>query len=290
MTKNIDLLILSSKQEIYSNQRFLQESSTLGLNCVIKNPFNMAIPPNSVSCPKYILLRTLGHQFDDFDLCLARTFNNSIVSNPIESINKLRDKLNQFIFFKQNNFPFVPTLSLRGKPTHTELELFIKDNQSNKFIVKTERGHKGIGVNLVNGIDSLLSILETFHAINDQKFIIQPLIENAIEYRLFYINKKLEYIINKDHSSSFKHNSQYCEFKRVYNHNEIKSIIKTGDKVASLIDHDYLAIDIISDESKHYILEVNLSPAFKELEHITSDNIANKILINLLNKKSSPGD
>ena len=107
---------------------------------------------------------------------------------------------------------------------------------------------------------------------------------------MFYINKKLEYIITKDNSSNFKNNSQYCEFKIVKNNNEIKSIIKTADQVVSLIDHDYLAVDIISDESKHYILEVNLSPAFKELERITSENIANKILINLLNKKSSPGD
>ena len=65
--------------------------------------------------------------------------------------------------------------------------IFLSLPKGRCFILKTNRGNRGLGVNIVRGKDSLFSFLETFWAIKDQRFVLQPYINGAKEFRVFLL-------------------------------------------------------------------------------------------------------
>lgn len=284
-----EVLVLSDHPELHSSQRLVEEIRKKGLSVDFLNPYTYALELDGSLEKKSHLLglhRLTGIRHGDYDLSVAQSLENSgaKICNSIEAFHLLRGKERQALFFARNNFPFIPTYSFRGRPSSERLEgiqQFFKRNgfDSDQFVLKTLRGNQGIGVNLVRGLDSLSSLLETFWAIQDQDFLIQPFIKIDEEYRIFSIAGKIEGALHrKPASGEFRSNSARGEGSAL-------SPTLLPEKIHSLTHElwkkskaSYAGIDLLKKGEEFLIIEYNLVPGFHQMEQLTQKNIAAKIV------------
>ncbi len=283
-------LIISEKKDIYSVQRLKAELERLNHDVDFRHPFQSAsiiIGSNSPIEKKYDLVfnRISGVRFDDFDLDLQRTYEklNSLALNPSYALKELRDKTSQLILLNDLNAPIIPSLFLRGKIDKNDLlEKLSQINAKHEFIVKTQRGNQGLGVNLLRGLDSLLAFLETFWAIGDQRLIIQPMIKFKKEMRLFFV--KGEFIAGLEktlsYKNGFKSNSNEAISKNLNLKNIDSSLINDAKNIMDKLDLFYAGLDYaLTENGEIKLLEINPCPGFEILENVSSKNMAQEIVI-----------
>jgi RimK family alpha-L-glutamate ligase len=289
-----------------SSKRFIEEANKMDIPMKILNPYDSSLLFNqsNLSFPENNFLTTKGHSslfglhrctgtnFDDFDLLFSQSLLNKgikIYNNP-SSIKKIRGKDNQLLFFLQNSLPHIPTLCFKGRPQKEIIEkltdYFRPFQHKEKFVLKTTRGNRGLGVNLINGKSSLFSILETFWAMKDQRFILQPFIESFEEYRVFIIkNKFLGAIKKKTDPSSFDFRKN-CErshgaLKFLKSENLSPTIRDLSEKTFKEAGCLYLGLDIILTNDGPLLLEINTVPGFAQLETVSEQNVAKEIIMTL---------
>jgi len=297
------LLILTQNPGIYNNTRLAQEAKNLGLTCQFLNVYDSFLPcpnPSSLalkarSWQEFIVMHRQSGRIDDqFDILFSKYLQTQQVkiSNPPEALEQLKNKEFQTLFFAQHGLPTVPTFSLRGKIGLEVLSQQISHWRCDRFIVKTVLGQKGIGVTLVNGEESLVSLLSTLQAIGDQRFLIQPFIEDSREVRFFMIKNRPLVVFEKLRKSGFKNNLAYSEIKQVpadlLSCDLFMAMQKIVDKILSVVKLDYCAIDFIFSNHKEallYLLEVNLSPGFEGPEQHFGINMARSILQTIADTK-----
>jgi ribosomal protein S6--L-glutamate ligase len=281
------IIIISESPDLYTTKRLLHEATKQKIAANYVNPYkNTLVFKNKDSFENNLssvcFHRTTGIRYDDQDLTLSRYYKylGHQISNPIEHLEKFRNKDTQSIFFIEHNFSSIPTISTRGNVDNDNLEKFFSISKNQKYILKMNRGNQGIGVNFINGNKSLQSILETFSALNDQKFIIQPYIEQKTELRVFIIKNKIIAIIEKTiNKNEFRGNSKRSKAKVI---KELpKNIIDEVIRISKLSQLDYCGIDILITGKKYYFLEVNAVPGFKQIEELSSINIAKELILAL---------
>lgn len=288
MYKN--LIILSESSNLYSTKRFLEEGKKLKQNAKNINPFlsesiKLNLTPQISNT--LILNRISGVRYDDFDLTylMAHKLKQSKISNPLNSILTFRNKDSQLLRLSTLNLPIIPTIIFRGEINSAVKKELMKLNQKELYVLKTVRGNRGIGVSNIVGISSLFSVLETFHAMKDQRFLIQKFINIKKEYRVLLTRNKILGILEKNPTQiDFRRNSSRSEFKlckRLPQNLENLLLLKMTD-----LDLDYAGIDLYIDENDHFgIIEVNIVPGFEAMEERLKINIAREIIIESCNLK-----
>ena len=282
-----EIVVLSESPDQYSTKRLLTEAQKLKFICQWINPYQFFIDHNSKE-PKYqsfIFHRTSGTRYDDYDLVVSQHLlnQNQIITNPLEAIKVFRQKDQQATFFAQNKLNFIASLSYRGELTEEFWNNIFKLSKKEKYILKMNRGNQGIGVNYIEGKKSLKSILETFHAIKDQRFIIQPFIEHIKEWRVFIIRGEVYAAIEKtiNEKVDFRGNSKRSSGKLIKKlPPDLEQLALIGFKHSKL---DYAGIDILEDSKEEYlILEINAIPGFKQVEELSKLNIAKELIANFI--------
>ena len=299
-------LILTQNNKSTSSKRFTEEAKKMNLTVRLENPFNHSLlfDPSQIRLPQWPSLqekavssffglhRCTGTNFDDFDFIFSESLIRlgARVENSPPSMKKLRGKDNQLLFFSEHNLPHIPTICLRGRPQEghlKELESYFGHFQSKeKYVLKTTRGNRGLGVNLINGRDSLFSILETFWAMQDQRFILQPFIESFEEYRIFIIKNKLLGAIKKT-GPSFDFRKNY-ERAQAFNFLKPESLMLEIRELAELAIKKsgclYLALDILLTKDGPLIIEMNTVPGLENFEKISGINVAKETILSLINE------
>ncbi len=285
------IILTAENPQLYSSQRLFEEAKNLGLIFEHLNPLQSKIKlcredgQQRREQDTLCLHRSTGIRFDDFDLCLARQLQTEGASiiNPLETITMLRDKLSQHLFFFNHQIPAIETYALRGRIDSDEIssiaDQFSKKSKTEKYIVKTERGNKGIGVNLLESKRSLLGLLETFWGMQDQRFIIQPYLPGD-EYRVLIINGDVSGIILKEtKNDQYRKNANRASGEYRLPHQVPSAVLdvaldcfkKTGAVVAG--------IDLIENEFGIFVLECNLVPGFELMENLSKKNHAQEIIL-----------
>lgn len=286
--KNKRIIIASESPELYTSKRLLFEAKKLRLKAEWFNPYQhiFSIQSDDFSLVKelgYYFHRTSGTRYDDFDLSVSSHHEHLgfKIINPIKTLTTFRNKDQQSLFFSTNQLPLINTICYRGLLTPLYLEQIIALSSNQKYIIKMNRGNQGIGVNLINGAQSLKSILETFHAIKDQKFIIQPFIEHQKEWRVFIIRQEIIGIIERTITpEDFRGNSKRSNGKWLKKiPAKIASEILRGTKLGQF---DYCGVDLIVNGDEFTILEFNPVAGFSQLEELSGINIAKELLTRLL--------
>lgn len=283
-------IIISDHPELYSSKRLAEEIENKNCRATFLNPYDSAIAlgkkVSDQKTPTFVFHRTTGIRHADFDLSVALALENegAQIYNSLQSFFKLRGKERQAIFLSKHQIPFIPTYSFRGRPTIerlNEIQRFFEELNFNneQYILKTVRGNQGIGVNLIRGKDSLSSLLETFWAIQDQDFLIQPFIQIDEEFRIFSVLGKIEGALHrKPIPGEFRSNSARGEGENI-NPSLLPSklhemIYKLYEKSGCL----YAGIDLLKKDDQFLIIEYNLVPGFHQMEQVTKKNIAKKII------------
>ncbi len=277
------IIYLSPNSDTYFARRFFEECERDGLEVDIINPFQSVISPLDIHPSRcFLMFRTSGIYFDDYDLEMSKIlYPNADTWNPLSAIHLTRTKMRQLRFFMKHGLSHVPTLSLRGRMdesmTRSVDEFAERFNPEHQWIFKLNRGQQGIGVNRIDGREKLMSWLETFWAMKDQDFLIQPYIEALNEYRCFFIKKTNQIWwlkrVGHEGKSNFAQGGN-AELVSI----PPKTVEEEAHRLIQLSGCEYGAIDILWTGTEAKILELNSQPGIEQLEQITQANIMKKLL------------
>lgn len=279
MAKN-NIIIASLNPNLYTTKRMMEEAVKLKHSPIYMNPYQFHITQQKTILEGHYYHRTTGTNYDDFDLLVSKhhELQGMKVTNPIERLKLFRSKDLQAMFFNEHNLPAIKTLMYRGD-MNTNLEQVIeKLSRDGKYILKMSRGNQGIGVNYLEGQKSLQSVLETFNAMKDQKFLIQPYLSHKKEWRLFIIRGEIIACIEKNLSKEdFRGNAKRSHGKILKKiPAEMQSIAINAFNFSGL---DYAGVDILlTDKEELLILEINPIPGFEQAEELSGKNIARELI------------
>lgn len=277
-------------------KRLLEECKNLGFKSHIIETRNLVFNGTTQYLPDLVINRSTSLNFDDLDLSLLRYFEAQKIEcrNSLKSFELLRNKERQLMELSLLKIATPPSLHLRGSLDENKLmaieqqikkwqQLNIVDKKySDHYVLKTLRGNKGIGVNLIRGFDSLSSILETFWAIGDQRLILQPFLHHTKEYRYFYLKNHPSFLIEKTcKDNSFRANANRTKTKWLKKiPKELLPIVEISEKVASHCNLNYAGFDYWQTSNGEIILgEVNPVAGFENIEELTGENIASMLIV-----------
>ncbi len=289
MKKKTFGLITSAKSN-YSLQRILEEAKSLKFRPVVLNVKDLVYMLHTNYPCDFVINRSTGLAFDDLDMALLRQFEGQKTTchNGSFAFEHLRNKDRQLIELKNQNFNPPPSIFLRGAIDEKILIPLLNnwrehnDFEQYAYILKTQRGNKGIGVNLIRGNDSLFSILETFWGIGDQRFILQPYIPHKREYRLFVIKGAEPIFIEKTKSQDFRSNAARSKttYLRTFKEKPFKQMLEVANKAMDAFHLSYAGFDFFEANSGEiYLCEINPVPGFENIEKLTGKNIARELLL-----------
>jgi RimK family alpha-L-glutamate ligase len=285
--KKKTIIVASESVELFTTKRLMTEATNLGFKTTWLNPYQHLLTclqtPQPIDSTSLYFHRTSGIRYDDFDLLVTEHHQDLgfTVTNPLHSLELFRDKGRQALFFGRHQLPQIDSLSFRGEISESYLEAIKEMAPHEKYVLKMTRGNQGIGVNLVNGLQSLKSLLETFCAMKDQKFLIQPFIEHQREWRIFVIKNEIVAVIERQISQEdFRGNSKRSTGKSVLKlPKTIETEVLRGVKLSGL---DYCGVDVLENNQHFSILEMNPVPGFLQIEELTGQNIALELIQRLL--------
>lgn len=270
------IALLSAKPDLYANTRIREISQGRGYEFTWIHPFEVSL--NQFLNTKFdfdlVFTRVTGVMQDDFDLLLIKHLEkfSKIMANPIKTHELVRNKLAQYTKFSQAGLSVTPYYSFRGTPTSKTLEeireVFGEELKKETYIIKPEKGNQGKGVNIIRGNDSLMSWLETFYVMGDQKWVVQPFMDNSREIRFFIVKDKKPIILEKYISEdNFKGNfHQGATSIQLSLAETPQVVIDLAYEAFRMSGAYYASIDLLYRNNKAYILELNNSPGLREVE------------------------
>jgi len=200
---------------------------------------------------KNILMLSLPYNFDLFSKKIKENnikfFNGNFLFS--ENVKLIRHKINQHIFFKENNIPFLDISNDFNKKNIDE------------YIYKLNYGSLGFGICLPKDLEKS-KYKETMNQTNT---FLEKYIKNKKDYRVMVINKKslgVVYKENKDNEIVNYYSGAHF-YKIDFSELEIIS-----EKIANLLNLDFCAVDFIVDQdsNKIYVLEINFFAKFEGYE------------------------
>jgi RimK family alpha-L-glutamate ligase len=269
------VLILTKNTSTYSHHQLLGAAKDLehSLEVISTSQFTLNAP---LSKYDLVLHRDSGVSFDDIDLLLLKSlspFSKRQLNSP-QVVETLRGKDRQYLFFKEQNLPHIPTAIFRGAISGSE-----SFEGQNEFVLKTIRGNQGRGVMLIRGRDSLASILESHEAQKDERYILQPKLNLTKEYRVLCLDQEIWGGVEKSLTEDFRANAKRCKPKACELPEEVKSL---SEQVLKLLPGQFLGLDIALGPDGPLIIEINTTPGFEVFDELFDINSATRLLQELL--------
>ncbi|MBT8221077.1 MAG: RimK family alpha-L-glutamate ligase [Bacteroidia bacterium] len=145
-------------------------------------------------------------------------------------------------------------------------------------VVKLSEGTHGTGVMLADSKNGLITILETFHNL-DQKVLVQKFIKEARGQDLRAI------VVNGEVVASMKRKAQPGEFRSNLHRGGTAIHIKLDSSeqkaaidAANALKLGVAGVDLLQSKNGPLVLEVNPSPGLEGIETITKVDVAGKIV------------
>lgn len=161
-----------------------------------------------------------------------RVFNNSLV-NKIAN-----DKYQSFLFCKMNDLPCLETY---------QDSKYVNEHY---FVMKSVDGHGGNEVYLVENEEFAKKILEDTH----KKYVYQRFINDAIDVRLYVLNKQVVGAVKRENKHNFR--SNYSLGGNASKYEPSQELIQMAKKVSTLLDADYIGVDFIINDNTCVINEI----------------------------------
>ncbi len=266
--------LLSLHPSHYASRRLAEEATRLKLSLDVIDPSTLVLTHQPQVRFDVTLNRLSVVEMNEFYSALLHQDCWGKQVNSLELKLRWRDKAHQLIWLAQNGFKTIPFMSIRGKPETSGLQNFLSTHQ--EWVLKMNRGQRGIGVHMLSSKAELLEWLETLWRMGDQDFIIQPKIKVMHEWRVSLIGREFMCVLKRSTSQgkANAHLNQEVEWvKELPTH--LSLLI---EKFKGSVGFDYLALDILEDESGLYLNDLNTTMGFEQLEKITGYNIARLIL------------
>lgn len=148
-------------------------------------------------------------------------------------------------------------------------------------MVKTFRGNQGKGQFICFNQSDLKKLFNLFQEKNDFRYLIQPFLSHAEEYRFVILNNRIQWKVKKRDKTNPRKKVETIFL--LAKQEDLKTPIQY---IQHVLERNYLffaSFDFLKYQNKWSLLEVNNTPGIIELEKATNENIAQHIL------KSLPG-
>lgn len=270
----MQLWLATQSAKNYFNQRIVQECQERGINVETFNPYISDIPLDA----DLIIWRVSGVNYNDADLdkiaTTASIASNSLnISNPPQTLRLCRDKWQLYQAMK-SKLPLAHCQKLTPLITNLTDPLELNEDE---FVLKTRRGNQGRGVELIQK-KQWHQKRSKLQAKNDWRYLIQPRLR-GVEYRVFLLNGVAPIVLQRT-ASGFQANFHQDGSATLVKKVPLK-LLDIIEKVNQHIHYHYLALDVIVGEVSE-IIDINAVCGIEQLEKVTKQNIASKILTKLL--------
>lgn len=209
----------------------------------------------------YVIFRARNYQLvQELEQLGIRVFNNSLTNKTAN------DKYQSYLFCKANDLPCLETYQDS------------KDFHEHAFIMKSVDGHGGSEVFLVDNEELQKKILEDTH----QKYVYQRFIDNAVDIRLYVLNKQVIGAVKRENKHNFR--SNYSLGGSAAKYEPSQELIQMAIKAANLLDADYIGVDFIINDNTCVINEIE-DPVGARMLYVTSNIDAISLFIDDIKRK-----
>ena len=203
------------------------------------------------------------------------------IYNAVSAIERTVDKA-MTSFLLHSHGVSTPATWVCESRMHADTILQTARQKNQTLVMKPLFGSQGLGVRKLLADEALPVPMQQYV---DGVYYFQQLIETADaphDYRVFVINGKIVATMKRIGSSWVNNVAAGGRCEIVYP-NEVLSQLAL--QAASALDIDYCGVDIIQATSgEYYVLEVNSIPAWKGLQSVTNQNIAQLLVDDFLSK------
>jgi ribosomal protein S6--L-glutamate ligase len=287
MSKPFRLAILSRNKSLHSIRRLLQEAKKQNILADVIDPLECLLSIEGRSRRIYVAGRELPHydavlprigaSITDYGIAVVKHFESMgvFVLSGSKGILESRDKMRSLQILSESGIRIPATTLSRGSK---QLKVALDKVGSTPAVLKVLRGTQGVGVMLLHTENSLNSVLDTFHALEEDVILQEFLKEGSgKDYRIFVIGKQVvAAMMRRAPKGEFRSNIHrggkgfLVSVPRSYKNVAIKAVDAFKLGIAG--------VDIMDGPNGPTLLEVNSSPGFEGIEKATGKNIASQIL------------
>jgi gamma-F420-2:alpha-L-glutamate ligase len=283
------ILYKNKLEESYETQKLVEEFEKQGLKIRVVNPQDVDIfvdrddrksirvGGKSRPLPDFVIPRT-GSGTTYFIKAIIRHLERLgvILINGSDSIDNVKDKLYTQQVLGQSSLP-VPKTLLVKHPIDID---FVESNIGYPAIIKTLSGSFGAGVFLVETRKQLTQLLKMAEITKPSyNIIIQEFIKESYgkDLRVLVINGKVVgCMMRQSTDDDFRANITRGGEAIPYQIDD--DIEWISGECARLLNLDIAGVDLLFNDGKYVICEVNSSPGFEGMDKFTKTNIAENIV------------
>lgn len=280
----LNIVVLGSDPELYSNKRLIQAGTLRGHNMIFIN-VRYCYMNISANIPE-IYYRG-GKKLERIDAVIPRlrpsmTFYGCAVTRQFQaagafclndsvSISRSRDKLRSLQILAEKGIN-MPVTGFAHSPEDTKH--LIKMVGGAPLVVKLLEGTQGVGVVLAETNKAAESVITAFKSLK-ANILVQEFIKEAKgkDYRAFVIDGKvvssMQRVATDDEFRANLHLGGTCSPAKLTSEEKRMSVA-----AAKVLGLKVAGVDIIRSEKGPKILEVNSSPGLEGIEHATGADIA----------------
>ena len=283
------ILFKRDLKDSYETQRLVEEFQKTGIKIRVVNPQDVDIfvdrddrksilvAGKSRPLPDFVIPRT-GSGTTYFIKAIIRHLERLgvILINGSDSIDNVKDKLYTQQVLGQSSLP-VPKTLLVKHPIDID---FVESNIGYPAIIKTLSGSFGAGVFLVETRKQLTQLLKMAEITKPSyNIIIQEFIKESYgkDLRVLVINGKVVgCMMRQSTDDDFRANITRGGEAIPYQIDD--DIEWISGECARLLNLDIAGVDLLFNDGKYVICEVNSSPGFEGMDKFTKTNIAENIV------------
>lgn len=272
--------LLTQHPHLFTQQRLVSELREFKIEAdVIRPENNCWVLPNSAIPYDLTFNRLSSVESGPFETALSSLPRWGTQVNSWDLRLKLWDKARQIIWLNEYDLEAPPSMMIKGPidQNHLAWKEFVSEHSTGHgWVMKFNRGQKGIGVNFIESEKALFDWVNTLFRMGDQDFLIQPKLSQDQEYRLTLLGGKPWCLLKRyGEKGNF---AQGATAEEVTPGNYPKGIQGLIDRLSDLGDTSYLAIDIIMVNHRPYILDVNTMPGVEQLETVSGRNFIKDLI------------
>ena len=199
--------------------------------------------------------------------------------NSLQSLISTRNKLETLITLYRKGIPVPFTIVSENLRFLYDT---LKEKGINDFVLKPIMGSRGYGSIRIQDVDILFQVGKTLLSNN-----LPPLIQRYVDkpkrdIRAFVIGDEVVAAMYRYSEKSWKTNiAQGAIGIEVKLKGELEELAIKSTKTLSL---EYAGVDIVEENDRYYVLEINGSPDFEGLMKVTGIDIPEKIAVHFLSK------
>lgn len=273
----MNVCLLTHHPQLYTHVRLKEELGKHGLELQIPRVKELCwVWPNTSAKFDLTFNRLSAVESAPVERALAGSAQWGTQLNPWDLRQRLWDKASQAQWVSSLGLSPVPSLMYQG-PLNLVQKTWSDFAQQHRsplgWVLKFNRGQKGVGVNYLATDEALFSWLETLYRMGDQDFLIQPRLEHQGEYRLTVLNGKPWALLRREGAKgNFAQGASAVEVP-------IPSALRPLVEV--LAGHTlgaYLCVDLLMSAQGPVILDVNSAPGVEQLEQVTGRNFLSDLV------------